>query len=76
MNDSDWTAAMFLLFFDETEEERRARLRTGAPRPSRAAPPPSPLDRCPSLRTPYRSPYPPPPPPSAAPQFPTTPPQG
>lgn len=66
MSENDWTAAIYLLFFDETEEERRVRLRTGAPRQASPAPPPSPLDRCPSLRTPYRSPYPPPPPPPPA----------
>jgi hypothetical protein len=63
MEEQDWTAAMFLLFFDETDEERRARLQAGAPRPAQPTIPPNPLDACPSLRTPYRSPYPPPPPP-------------
>jgi hypothetical protein len=63
MTEDDWTAALYLLFFDESDEELRARLQSGRPRQAAPAPPPNPLDSCPSLRTPYRSPYPPPPPP-------------
>jgi hypothetical protein len=67
-DEDDWTAIDFLLFFDETEEERRARLARAATRPRRAAgePPSMPPDAPDDAPDPRgRGGFRPPPPPDA-----------
>jgi hypothetical protein len=42
-DDGSWLASIFLLFFDETEEERQTRVARGRPPAARPAPPPNPI---------------------------------